>query len=390
MIIAPERVDFYTTASVRCASGYHFGHGRCFQGDRLLLELDTSLESGERVEVRLTLTDARVTALLHARVVRALVTTQDDTPRWSLSVESVAEADRAALDAWLANQKAGGTWSRFDLLSTEGPLGSGIGASNTDVRSALARMARRTASDIHDSQIAGTRSDLDPDTSHRSAMRDALRRAVTAPGTAPTSTGLGAPRPPSAPSPLPVPPPPGAAALPPPPAMRVPPGPPPAPVVGTVPTGLPAPPRGVAGLGGVVPGAALPPPPSAGGNSLGLQPTAPRAPQVSSLHSNISPLPAPEPIGSAFTLGETTWLELRWNSTHLFAGAARELLTSGRVRVPSVASLPTKGDIRAIVRHGALALECPASLVGLATGASTYQLTLDASARALLAAKAPG
>lgn len=172
MIIAPERVDFYTTASVRCASGYHFGHGRSFQGDRLLLEIDASLEPGERVEVRLTLTDARITVLVQARVVRALVTTQDDTARWSLAVESVAETDRAALETWLANQKAGGTWSRFDVLSAEGPLGSGMSASNTEVRSALARMARRTASDIHDSQLAGTRSDLDPDTSHRSAMRE--------------------------------------------------------------------------------------------------------------------------------------------------------------------------------------------------------------------------
>ncbi len=363
MLLTDTRVDFDTTAAVRAPAGFFFGKGRALHADRLLVEVDGHLDPGDRVEVRLTLSPSDVTVHLDVRVVRQMVTAPGEMARWSLSVESLSTSDRALFDAWLVNQKAGGTYSRFDLVSRHDAIGATMqGASNTEVRAALARMAARDGSEPAPRSVM---SGLAAGGPGRDAMRDALRRAAlgpppstpaTSPMASPTqghaAPGL-PPRPPSLGQ--------GAAA------------------------GLPPRAGAAAGMGAA---SGLPPRPpvttSAAVAGLPPRPTTgvPSAPPI----VPSAAAPQREPSVAVFSAGTTTWVELRWTTYAAFLPAAQCLLAATELRVPTQpgVSLPTAGSIRVVARHLQCVVEGIAHAAGQSTSSVSYVVVLPSPALATL------
>ncbi len=369
MLLSDTRVDFDTTAAVRAPAGFFFGKGRALHADRLLVEVDGHLEPGDRVEVRLTLAPSDATVHLDVRVVRQMVTAPGEMARWSLAVDAMSASDRALLDAWLVNQKAGGTYSRFDLVSRHDAIGATMqGASNTEVRAALARMAARDGSEPAPRSVM---SGLAAGGPGRDAMRDALRRAA-----------LGSPPAPSA-APQPAPAPVG-------PLAGLPSRPPPVGLGGAA--GLPPRPTGPAGIGaaaGLPPRPSAAPPPTAiaglpsrpasGGTVAPAAMAAPSAPPSAGASQR-------EPAVAVFSAGTTTWVELRWTTYAAFLPAAQALLSSTELRIPTqtAVQLPTSGSIKVVARHLQCVVEGTAQAVGQSVASVSYVVVLLPAALASL------
>ncbi len=344
MALTEERVKLDTTAAIRAPQGFFFGKGMALHGDRLLVEVDASLEPGDAVEVRLTLAPTDSTALLDAQVVRALVTGAGETPRYAVHVVGVRAVDRPMLDAWVTNQRVGGTFSRFDLLSQAGH-DTMRGNTPEEVRAALARVAQRPGT-VPANPSTRTLSGLSEGGPGRDAMRDALRRAVLADAAQPVPTPptTSAPRPPPA---RPAAPPPFGA-----------PPPPPRPPL------HPAPPR---------PGPSLAPP-----GLAGVRAPAASAAAVPSTMGGAAVL---EPAWSAFSAAGTTWIEARWSSRLAFLQAVEALFRESTVRLHAASvDPPTAGALKFILRFDTLVVEADAQVRAQSNASVVYSLVLGSAA----------
>ncbi|MFZ5480561.1 MAG: hypothetical protein ACOZNI_27610 [Myxococcota bacterium] len=391
-----ERIDVNTSVAVRGERGFFFGTMRWVHGERLLVEVDASLDQGEYVDLRVTLGPGPGTALTRAVVQRALVTGKGEIPRYVFSVVDIAADERAALEAWLRNVKARGTFQSFDAISAATPIAEGMsGATKAETKAALERMNARS----HQSNVAadpfGLRSDVKSSGSAREAMRAALRKAIAAPPEAPP------------------------AAAPPP----TPPSPPPfemgAPKHAVPPVSMPkaVPPVSVTPSRQVVPPlrATLPPgatgtrgslPPTARAGLPPLPPEAPRSPMPVEARPPEATRPAFDPHGAsrppasapvatpggadptyASTATRSTgWLEVRWSSPAVFADDVDALLRDATLVLPNLGvPLPDSAPLRVMLRHADLVLDCPGDVVEHGPFGATYRLDLDGVARRALA-----
>jgi hypothetical protein len=350
-----ERIDVNTSVAVRGGRGFFFGTLKWIHGERVLVEVDAELDPGETVDVRVTLGPGPGTALAKATVHRALVTGWGETTRYVLSVSEVAPDDRAALDAWIGNARARGTWQSFDAVSAAQPIAqSRQGATRAETRAALERMGSRGGgppSGVSAGDPFGLRSDAASSGSARAAMRDALRKAIAAPP--------GAPPPARAPSPEP---PPSIVSVAP--ASR-----PPA----SVPPSRPVLPPGASGAF-----TSLPPP-----SRMGLPPVPHRPPAA-------APMAVPggaDPTYASTATSSCAWLEVRWSSPAAFADDVEGLLADPRVVLPNLGPpLPDRAPLRFVLRHDDFVLDCAGEVVEHGPFGATYRLALNASSKNALQA----
>lgn len=323
-----DRVEISTAIAVRGDMGFFFGSLRWIESGRLSIQLDAELESGDSVDVRITLAPTTATALLYAVVARPLVTAKTETPGYVLDIIRMAPNEQALLEEWTHNIRNRGTFSKFSTAATQHSVPpSGGGQSNADVRSALERMARRGTGTPSSGPADpfGVRSDIVTGSSRgggaeritgRGAMRDALHGAI--------ARGAAARSSPGAPTP--------AATTPTPPSERN------------------------EGLGRVV---------ASGGTPSGFGvPTADR--------------PARDPSFATVQTHTASWMQVSWHSPAAFDRDARVQLCNYVLQLEADGEpLPDKEPLRIMLCHAGLQLECAATVRAHGTRSASYRLMLD-------------
>ncbi len=134
-----ERVACSAAVAVGARGTMAFGTIRGVAGDRVVVEVAADLAAGEAVELKIDLSPAPGTALARGTVLRSLLVADGEAARYSVRVDSVADADVARCADWLEAIRLGGTMSTFSGID-EGT------SSRDSVTAALRDAARRPSS----------------------------------------------------------------------------------------------------------------------------------------------------------------------------------------------------------------------------------------------------
>lgn len=134
-----ERVACSAAVAVGARGNMAFGTVRGVAGDRLVVEVDCDLAPEEVVELKIDLTPAPGTALVHGTVIRPLLVADGEAARYVVRADRVASDDVARCADWLEAIRLGGTMSTFS--GVEDPRGG-----RDSVKAALRDAARRSPS----------------------------------------------------------------------------------------------------------------------------------------------------------------------------------------------------------------------------------------------------
>lgn len=359
---AAERIDVRVSAAVRTDSGVSFGTLRWVAGEQVLIEVDTDMHLGASVEIRVDLSPTPGTALVRCTVMRQLATAPGESSRYVLRNVDMPAEDRSRWLAWLRALRHGGTLSDFGMLSTgsEPIAGAQAQARASEVRAALDGMnARRMGQGSASNPVSGARSDPFGNRSDvkeagagRAAMREALRKALSAqvPGGArPAASSAPASTPSTAPTSTP--------------PVSVQPA-------SRGPTPPVAPPR-------VSP---LSTPPRTGGPSVAptSAPYAPAPTKPAPTLTTSREVTSSDPTFSVSAASGATYLEVKWISGDQFGYDVHSQLTRGILHLPaSTGRLPERGDVTLLLRHGGLFLQCRAYVVESGSFGVTLRVSLS-------------
>ena len=184
-----ERLAARAAVALRSADGLALGTVHWIEGERLLVEVDTTLTPGEACELRVDASPERGTVLIHGRAVRQLVGGTDDMPRFVVRLVGVVEEDLPAFNAWLDHIRAVGTGPEVSVVSYQSGGPSSVSTARTldaHTRSGVEPAAlhasfptpSQASSPAPAPRGAAARSDVSPSGATAGGARERLRQAL--------------------------------------------------------------------------------------------------------------------------------------------------------------------------------------------------------------------
>lgn len=320
------RISVRASAGVQGESSMDFGTLVWVEGTQMLVRVDSELNVGESVAVRVDLSPAPGTALLEAQVVRKLLSAAGEGRAYLIRQRRVAAPDEVRWQAFLLAKQSGGTLSDFSDVHDSGTALQPSYGPRSGISSAARPASAFTGA--HGLNAAG---DIQ---TGRAAMRDALRAAIVRPA-----------RPLTAADPTP----------------------------GAIPA------SGSARAAWASEHAPPVPTPSrlATPSPRPMEPKPTDLPKEGSLRLPETPA---EPAWLASNVGGVNYLEVKWTTPEGFNVGASGMLATGVLSLVSDGrSLPKFPPIHMLLRHQTLALQCPATPVTVHPTSVTYSLQLSPS-----------